>query len=116
LTRTTLVEIVTTVSSESEAVEIVGALVRDGLAACGSIVPCRSIYRWKGAVEDGREYEIRLKTLSERADDAETRLVGIHPYETPQVLRFPVDSASEDYAAWVAECVRRRPGERGGAP
>ena len=104
--RGTLVEIVTTVASESVAVEIARRLVRDGLAACGNVSRCRSVYRWRGKIEEEEEFEIRLKTTAAHAAEAERALRAIHPYEVPAIVRLPVLAAAADYVAWVEESVR----------
>jgi periplasmic divalent cation tolerance protein len=105
-TSVSLVEIVTTVSSEAEAVALARELVEQGVVACASFFPVRSIYPWKGDVCDEQEFQLVLKTLSERADTAERLLVSRHPYETPAVYRLRLERPGEDYAAWVKECVR----------
>jgi periplasmic divalent cation tolerance protein len=100
-----LVEIVTTVRTEAEAVALATALVRERLVACANLAACRSIYRWRGEIPDETEVQLALKTLASRAAAAEERLRELHPYETPAILRLPVAAASPSYAAWVAESV-----------
>lgn len=102
----TLVEIHTTVASRDEALELARRLVSSGLAACVNLFPVRSIYSWKGELCDEIEHQLVCKTLEACAADVEARLRELHPYETPAVLRVPVLRANDDYAAWVAECVR----------
>lgn len=104
-----LVEIVTTVASEREAVQLAHALVEEGLAACVSLDEVRSIYRWQGESCDEREFRIVAKTTSARAEFVEARIGALHPYETPAIVRLPVLSANADYAAWVSSSVQ--PGE-----
>jgi periplasmic divalent cation tolerance protein len=106
-----LVVLVTTPSTE-KAVELARALVSERLAACGNVVPgLRSIYRWKGAVEDDLEALLVLKTTLARFPALRDRVVALHPYEVPEVLALPVAAGSAPYLAWIAESVR--PGERG---
>jgi len=100
-----VVEIVTTVASAADADRIARTLVTERLAACAAIDACRSLFRWRGELQDEPEHEIRLKTLAIVAPAAEARLREIHPYETPAILRLPVLAANDDYVAWVAENV-----------
>ena len=101
-----LVEIVTTTANEEDAGRLARTLVEEGLAACGTWRPVRSVYRWKGALCDEQEIELHLKTTASAAERAERRIREIHPYETPAVLRVPILAANEDYAAWVRANVR----------
>jgi len=101
-----LVEIHTTVASQEDAVDLARRLIASGLVACVNLFPVRSIYPWKGELCDESEVQLVCKTLETRAAETEARLRELHPYETPAVLRMPVLRANEDYAAWVAECVR----------
>src|ERR1051325_1946686 len=48
--------VLTTVSSDDEAVKLVRALLDKRLIACGTLLPgARSLYRWQGKVADERE-------------------------------------------------------------
>ena len=105
-----LVEISTTVASEAEGLAIARRLVEEGLVACGNVLPCRSVYRWEGRVQDEAEFVVLLKTLAGHAPAAERRLAELHAYATPAILRLPVLHANEDYVAWVAACVRAAEG------
>jgi periplasmic divalent cation tolerance protein len=107
-----LVEIVTTLGSEAEALELARRLVEERWAACGNVAPVRSVYRWQGRIHAELEFTLALKTSSERAPGAERRLRELHPYETPAILRLAVLAANPEYAAWVSECVA--PGEEPG--
>jgi periplasmic divalent cation tolerance protein len=99
-----LVEIVTTVATDAQAAEIGRTLVRERLVACASFVPCRSVYRWREAVQEEGEVQITLKTLAARAADVERRLRELHKYETPAILSVTI-SANRDYAEWVRDSV-----------
>ena len=54
----------TTVDSPAKADEIARALVERGLAACVQIAPVRSIYRWKGRIEEADEFRLEMKIRS----------------------------------------------------
>ena len=103
-----LVEIVTTVAAESDAVRIAETLVRERLVACANLASCRSLYRWQDRIANETEVQIAFKTTAIRAPDAEKRLRELHPYETPAILRLPVQAADQKYAEWVADSVDAR--------
>ena len=100
-----LVEIVTTLATEAEALALARQLVEERWAACGNVGSARSVYRWQGRIHAELEFTLALKTSADRAPGAEERLRELHPYETPAILRLGVLAANPEYAAWVAECV-----------
>jgi periplasmic divalent cation tolerance protein len=54
--------IITTTGTEEQALSIARALVSERLAACVNIIgPIRSVYRWRDAIEDEREYLLLIK-------------------------------------------------------
>ena len=62
-------------------------LVRDGLIACMNVLPgMRSVYAWKGAIEQGQEAVGILKTRKGLQEKVHRVLKERHPYETPVVL------------------------------
>src|SRR6266478_7981801 len=79
--------------SEDEAASIARTLVDERLAACVNIIgPARSIYRWRGAVEDAREYLLLLKTSARLYTKVERRVRELHSYEVPEVVALPFAS------------------------
>ena len=85
---------------------IVRALVDEGLAACGNILPgATSIYRWEGAVERASETVMILKTTRRRVGRLVRRSAELHPYDVPEILAHEVSDGFGPYLAWVAaEC------------
>ena len=78
-------------------------LVAGKLAACVNILaPCRSVYRWKGAVQHDEEHPMLIKTTAERYPALEKALREGHPYELPEIIAVPVERGLPDYLAWVA--------------
>ena len=100
-----IVEIVTTLATEAEALELARRLVEERWVACGNVGAARSVYRWEGRIHVELEFTLALKTSAARAAGAERRLRELHPYDTPAILRLPVLAANPEYAAWVGECV-----------
>ena len=100
---TNLTLALTTVGSEEDAARIARHLVESKAAACVSIVsPVRSIYSWKGAIEDEKEWLLLVKT-ARPPEELRDALRAVHPYEVPEFLAFPASYADEAYAKWVAE-------------
>lgn len=78
-------------------------LVEARLAACVSVLaPCRSVYRWRGAVEQAAEVPVLIKTTASRYAALEAALRAHHPYELPEIIAVPVTHGSSAYLDWVA--------------
>jgi periplasmic divalent cation tolerance protein len=94
--------ILATTGSEEQALSIARALVGERLAACVNIVgPVRSIYRWRDAVEDDREYLLIIKTRATLYIKVELRIREMHTYEVPEVLAVTADRGSPPYLQWL---------------
>jgi len=80
------------------------ALVDERLAACVNLVPgIRSIYRWEGAIEEGDEVLMVVKTRAARCAALAARVSDLHPYDVPEVLELPTVGGSPAYLDWVRE-------------
>lgn len=102
--------LVTTLAKEEQASDIVRTLVREHLAACGTLLPrARSIYAWEGSIEDSQEVVVLVKTTTACAARAADRLRMLHPYEVPEILVFDAESANAAYGQWIADYVANEP-------
>jgi periplasmic divalent cation tolerance protein len=90
-----------TCDSEEQAGRIAHALVEQRLAACVNIIGARSIYRWKGQVEDSPEWLLIIKSRRDLMDQLRAAVGKIHTYEVPELLALPVVDGSESYMAWL---------------
>lgn len=98
--------LVTAFAKEEQAAEVVRSLVREQLVACGSLLRgARSIYVWEGNLEDTEEIVVLLKTTIAAANRAVDRLKTLHPYDVPEILVLPAESANAAYTKWMAEIV-----------
>ena len=90
-----------------EAERIGRQMVEERLAACVNILgPCRSIYRWQGAVETADEVAAIFKTSAIRADELIARIALLHSYDTPAITVWPIHKLLADYAQWVEDSTR----------
>ena len=91
--------------ADAEEAERIGRqVVEERLAACINILgPCRSIYRWRGAIETADEVAALLKTSETVADQLITRIAGLHSYDVPAIAVWPIDKLLGAYADWVEE-------------
>ena len=80
------------------------ALVRRRLAACVNLVPgVRSVYRWKGRVEEARETLLVAKTSAARVPALLAAIAELHPYEVPEGIALPVVAGLAPYLRWIAD-------------
>jgi len=86
----------------AEAERIGRTVVEERLAACINILgPVRSIYRWQGAIETSNEVAAILKTSHVEADALMTRIAGLHSYDVPCIVTWPIGKVLANYAGWV---------------
>lgn len=89
-------------SSEDEARRIARKLVEARLAACVTIVPkARSIYRWKGEIEEAEECLLVIKTSRNLFDRLRVELEKAHSYEVPEVVAMAVVAGAPNYLNWL---------------
>lgn len=92
----------TTCGSEEEARKLAAILIEKRVAACVNITaPLTSVYRWKGAVEESREWLLIVKSRRACFEQLRVALEAAHSYELPEVLAIPVLDGSPNYLAWV---------------
>src|SRR5262245_8819342 len=89
---------------ERRAAAIARALVASGAAACVNVVPrVRSVYRWRGRIEEGGEALLVAKTTATALAACLRALAAAHPYEVPEGLVLASARSLSGYARWVRE-------------
>jgi periplasmic divalent cation tolerance protein len=101
------IQILTTTATLEVAEKIGQALVERRLAACVQIAgPITSIYRWKGKIERGQEFQCWIKTRQALLAPILTALKDLHPYEVPEILAIPILDGDNDYLSWIHNSVQ----------
>lgn len=91
-------------ANEEEASTIARTLVEERLAACVNIITSvRSIYRWRGAIEESCECLLLIKTRANNYRKLEHRVKQLHSYEVPEVVATSLSDGSADYLKWITE-------------
>jgi periplasmic divalent cation tolerance protein len=74
------------------------------LAACVNILaPCRSRYRWRGAVDTAQEVPLLIKTSAAAYPQLEAALRERHPYELPEIIAVPLSRGLPAYLQWITD-------------
>ena len=95
--------VLTNLPDRAAAERLADLVIEKKLAACVNILaPCRSVYRWKGAVQHDEEHPMLIKTTEERYAALEQALREDHPYELPEIIAVPIERGLPAYLAWVA--------------
>jgi len=94
----------TAVPTRVVASKLARALIQKKLAACVHIAPQgTSIYRWKGKIEQSKEYLLTIKTSKKALPSALQILNTLHPYELPEILAIPVTKGFPAYIDWITK-------------
>lgn len=93
-----------TAADAAEARAIGRAMVEARLAACANVfdgmVP---IFGWEGAIEEGSEAVVILKTTAERAEEVVGAVAAMHSYEVPCAVVLPIAGGSRGFLDWITE-------------
>lgn len=96
--------VISNLPDQASAERLARHLIETRTAACVNILaPCRSVYRWDGAVEEATEIPVLMKTTRERYSDLETAIRSLHPYELPEIIAVEVGAGLPAYLSWVAQ-------------
>jgi len=95
--------VLTNLPDRAAAEKLADAIVAKHLAACVNILaPCRSVYRWKEAVQHDEEHPVLIKTTAECYAALEREVRAQHPYELPEIIAVPIERGLPAYLDWVA--------------
>jgi periplasmic divalent cation tolerance protein len=94
--------IYTTLDNEQDARKIANFLIEEQIVACVNIIPnVISIYRWKGKIEEEKEFILIAKTVDENVIKTIKRIKELHNYELPDIIAIPVNNGYDEYLEYI---------------
>lgn len=94
--------VITNLPERAAAERLADALIARRLAACINILaPCRSVYRWQGAVRQEEEHPVLIKTTRAAYAELEAQIRAHHPYELPEIIAVPIERGLPAYLDWL---------------
>ncbi len=94
---------ITTTTDNREALEKVGRhLLTQRLIACIQIVgPIKSLYWWKGNIEEASEWLGIMKSRKSLFAQVEAEIRSLHAYEVPEIVAVELGDVLPAYDDWV---------------
>ena len=92
----------TTTETRDAALALAKSAVEAKLAASAQVHgPVTSVFWHHGEFGMGDEWQVLLRTTSERYPDLERLLVDNHPWDNPEVTATAITAGSAPYLDWV---------------
>lgn len=93
--------ILTTFASREQARPVIDRVLEEKLAACVQTTPIESHYFWDGAICHDDEILALFKTRTDLWEPLRALIEAMHPYETPELIRLPIEEGAAAYLAWI---------------
>jgi periplasmic divalent cation tolerance protein len=94
---------ITTTTDKKEVLEEMGrSLLKQRLIACIQVVgPIKSLYWWKGNVEEASEWLGIMKSRKSLYPRVEAQIRILHAYEVPEIVAIEASDVLPAYGDWV---------------
>jgi periplasmic divalent cation tolerance protein len=96
--------VLTTEADQSKAEALAEQLITGRLAACVTLMPVQSCYRWHGEIEHSQEVQLIIKTSPQRLERLLASLEASHSYDTPEILQLSAQAGAA-YGAWALDAL-----------
>ncbi|WOD39593.1 divalent-cation tolerance protein CutA [Nodosilinea sp. E11] len=93
--------VLVTAGSEAEATHLARYLVEARLAACVSLFPMQSIYRWEDEVQTEPEWQLIIKTDLSQFEQLTQAVTQHHSYDVPEIIALPIVNGFPPYLTWL---------------
>ncbi|WP_433329225.1 divalent-cation tolerance protein CutA [Spirillospora sp. CA-294931] len=99
---TDYLQVSTTTDSRNAAMALIKSAVGAKLAASGQVFgPADSVFWHLGELGTGEEWQVFLRTTSDRYAELEKHLIENHPWDNPEVVFSVIDGGSQRYLEWL---------------
>ncbi len=84
------------------ALKLANSVVRSRTAACVNVLPgIKSIYWWKGKIENSAESLLVIKTRRTMLKNLFKVVKSNHPYSVPEIIAMPISVGYQPYLRWI---------------
>jgi len=104
--------ILSTFPNEESVSDVASKVVRNKLCACVNFAQVRSIYSWRGKMEDQQEFIALFKTTAKSAKKLKAEIARLHPYDVPEIVELKMQDVSKSYLSWLVESTDGVPKKR----
>jgi periplasmic divalent cation tolerance protein len=94
--------VLTTEADRERAERLAVTLLERRLAACVSLLPVRSHYRWQGRLEADEEVQLLIKTDPDRLEHLHAAVLELHSYDTPEWIHWQAATGGA-YGDWCRD-------------
>ncbi len=98
--------VTTTVDTQEGADAIIARVLDEKLAACVQAFSVQSHYVWQGERRSEPEIFLQMKIKTADWEALRDAIVAAHPYDTPQILRLPIEAGHAPYLQWIDDVTR----------
>ena len=99
--------VVTTTCDKIEiANKIMNTLLEKRLVSCCQMTKVESSYWWEDEIVKEPELLIQMKTKKELFKEVEEEILGIHDYETCEIISYDIDEGNDKYLKWIEDEIK----------
>ena len=99
--------VLVTVPSKLEAEKISKAVLAKKTCACVNIISgVRSMFHWKGKLDNAKELLLVIKTKRSAYKALEKIIKKNHSYTVPEIIALPIILGSSEYLNWIKDTVK----------
>ncbi len=99
--------IMTTTDNKKVAKKLASVLVESKLAACVQIDDISSVFYFADNLQEGKEYRLMIKALSNNYGLIEQKIKEHHNYEVPEIIKLEIKEGLPQYISWIRETSER---------
>lgn len=101
-------QVTTVADSQEVAARLARSAVSARLAASAQVIgPILSIFWHLGELGDGQEWQVVLKTTSNRYADLQDHLLSEHPWDNPEITAVELSGGTAAYFDWLSRTVEQ---------